>query len=157
MRTASRYLILAGAALALVGAAAAAPVLAHAWHGRGDGMGLLETYDTNGDGRLTQEEIDGARQQQLARFDRDGNGQLSLEEYQGLWADAMRERMVRQFQSHDRDGDAAVTVQEFQGRLDDVVANLDANGDGALTADEFRRHGPRDRGGRDRDGGPERN
>lgn len=160
MRTTSRYLILAGAGLALLAAAAAAPVLAHNWHGRGGPgmMGLIDTYDADGDDRLTQAEIDTARQQQLARFDGDGNGRLSLAEYQGLWAEAMRERMVRQFQGHDSDGDPGVTLEEFQARFADVVQDRDGNGDGALTADELRRHGrggPRGDGDRER-GGPER-
>lgn len=156
MRITKKQLLFAGAALALAGAIAL-PALAQPGHGRGGpGMSLLETFDTNNDGRVTQEEIDTYRQQQLARFDADGNGQLTLEEYQALWADAMRERMVRQFQAHDRDGDGNVTVEEFQERYAEVVSNRDDNNDGALTADELRGrgHGRRDRdrdGDRDRD------
>ena len=49
----------------------------------------------------------------LAEFDADNDGSLTLEEYQALWLDAMRERMVDRFQAHDDDGDAIVTVEEF--------------------------------------------
>ncbi len=49
------------------------------------GNDLMETYDTDGDGVVTQDEIDGARAAELAEFDADGDGMLSLEEYQELW------------------------------------------------------------------------
>jgi hypothetical protein len=48
------------------------------------GSNLLETFDTNGDGQLTQAEIDGFRAERLAKFDTDGNGTLNLEEYEAL-------------------------------------------------------------------------
>ena len=58
------------------------------------GERLFEAFDANQDGTLTQAEVDQARQAKLAEFDADGDGSLSLEEYQALWLDAMRERMV---------------------------------------------------------------
>ena len=54
------------------------------------GANLIDQFDTNKDGKLTQAEIDAARQERLAEFDADKNGALSLEEYQALWLDAMR-------------------------------------------------------------------
>jgi Ca2+-binding EF-hand superfamily protein len=109
--------------------------------GMGGGMGLIDSFDTDNDGKVTQAEIDADRQQRLQRFDSDGNGQLTLQEYEALWLDAMRERMVRQFQAHDSNGDGSVTVVEFQERYQNVVRNLDRDNDGALTADELRRRG----------------
>ena len=80
-------------ATALLGTAGVA--LAQGWHGGWGGPGggmdrLMETFDTNKDGKLTQAEVDAYRNDQLAKFDKDGNGELNLEEYQALWADAMR-------------------------------------------------------------------
>ena len=71
------------------------------------GVSLLESFDTNDDGKLTQAEIDAARKANLTKFDTDGNGELSLDEYQALWADAMRRAMVRQFQANDATATAA--------------------------------------------------
>lgn len=156
MRIPMKYLLIAAGA-ALLSGAAIAPVLAQPGHGRGGpATRLFETFDTNQDGRLTQDEINAARQGQLNRFDADKNGQLSLAEYQALWADAMRERMVRNFQAHDRDGDGNVTVEEFQRRFNDLVSEHDQNGDGAITRDELRPRGRMHGHGRDggRDGGP---
>ena len=107
------------------------------------GISLLESFDTNDDGKLTQAEIDGTRKANLTKFDADGNGELSLVEYQALWADAMRRAMVRQFQANDADGNGSITVEEFTVRFGDVVENLDRNDDGELTRDELRRHGHR--------------
>ncbi len=114
---------------------------------RGDRMGrmitLMETFDANQDGDLTQEEIDTTRAERLATFDTDGDGSLTLEEFQALWLDAMRERMVDQFQAHDDDGDGQVTAAEFGERFANIVDRRDTNGDGVLNADDMRRGGPR--------------
>lgn len=115
----------------------------HDRHHRGGDMGaqLMELYDTNGDGAITQEEIDTARADRLAAFDADGNGTLSLEEYQALWLDAYRERMVDNFQRHDDDGDGAITVEEFGEDQSRLVRRLDRDGDGTLTLSDRHRQG----------------
>jgi Ca2+-binding EF-hand superfamily protein len=159
MRVAKKTLVVTGAAFGaalLLGTAAAT---AGGWGGHGHGgwmggpgmggagmggMGLIDSFDTNKDGKVTQAEIDADREQRLKRFDRDGNGELTLEEYEALWLDAMRQRMVRQFQANDRDGNGSITIVEFQERYSDVVRNLDRNNNGELTVDELRRRG-RDR------------
>jgi Ca2+-binding EF-hand superfamily protein len=114
-------------------------------HGGGWGGGdrLFEQFDANQDGLITQAEIDQVLGDRLASFDQNNDGSLNLEEYQALWLDAMRERMVDRFQSHDDDGDAVVTVEEFVGSYSSMVRRLDSNDDGQLTRDDFRR--PRDR------------
>lgn len=105
--------------------------------GMGRAMMLMETYDTDGDGALTQEEIDTARAEQLRRFDTDGDGALTLEEYQALWLDAMHERMVDRFQQHDDDGSGTVTVEEFNEEFRNLVSRADRNGDGRLDAGDM--------------------
>ncbi len=106
--------------------------------------GMLEAYDSNGDGKLTQQEIDAARADQLRKFDADGDGGLNLDEYRALWLDAMRERMVDRFQAHDDDGDGKVTAEEFGERFSRMVRHMDRNGDGTLDdGDRGPRHGER--------------
>jgi Ca2+-binding EF-hand superfamily protein len=159
--------ILAGTAAALV-IAAAIPLVATAGHGDRGGHGMpdghggghgmrghhggehrdsgarlhlqemLETYDADGDGGVTQSEIDEWRANRLREFDTDGNGQLSLDEYRALWLDAMRERMVDQFQAHDDDGDAQVTADEFGERTSRLVMVHDRNDDGVLNLEDTR-------------------
>jgi Ca2+-binding EF-hand superfamily protein len=126
-------------------------------HHGGSGERLFEAFDVNQDGTLTQAEVDQARQAKLAEFDADGDGSLNLEEYQALWLDAMRERMVDQFQSHDDDGDGVVTVEEFGDRFSSIVIRFDSDGDGTVTTNELRERamGRHYRGG-DRDGPDDR-
>lgn len=126
--------------------ATAAAALADGGHRKG-GMGhhrgahmfeMLESFDTDGDSKLTQAEIDQARKDRLARHDADSDGRLTLQEYETLWLEAMRERMVRQFQRHDRDGDAAVTAEEFVRSTGRLAARLDRNGDGVVDESDRR-------------------
>ena len=155
--TRTNRLLLASGTLALGAAVFAGASLADGWgrhhgggHHGGGAMRFFEQFDANQDGRLTQVEIDQVRQSRLAEFDQNGDGSLSLEEYQALWMDAMRERMVDRFQAHDDDGDGMVTAEEFGEAFDRIVIRFDQDGDGELTPDEMRRRGER-RGGRDGD------
>ena len=146
-------------AAALLGGAACVSHAALACGGpRGPGgPNLIKQFDTNNDGKLTQQEIDAARQARLTEFDADKNGALSLEEYQALWLDAMHRAMVRAFQANDTDGDGSITIVEFQARFADLVEDLDRNGAGELTRDELRRPGrggPHGWGPPGRHGGP---
>ncbi|MDP6644780.1 MAG: EF-hand domain-containing protein [Rhodospirillales bacterium] len=113
--------------------------------GRFGGSHLFDAFDADKDGSLTQAEVDKARKDQFDKFDANGNGKLDLKEYQALWLDAMRERMVDRFQGHDDDGNAQVTLTEFQKRFQSLIARLDENGDGKVTRQElrerFRGHG----------------
>lgn len=111
---------------------------------RGAGMrALLENYDSDADGTLTQDELNAGRLAQLTEFDTDGNGTLTLEEYQALWLDAMRERMVDRFQSHDDDGSGEITFEEFNERFANMIARMDRNEDGALSEEDRRRRNGR--------------
>lgn len=116
----------------------------HRFHGKSHGGGhffrMMETFDSDGDGRLSQEEIDNARGERFTTFDGDGNATLSLEEYEQLWLDAMRERMVRAFQRLDKDGDAQVTDEEFKEPFSSMVRRMDRNDDDAIDREDFKRH-----------------
>lgn len=123
----------------------------HGGHGGGHMFRMLDSFDANGDGKLSQEEIDQARGERFGRFDGDSDKALTLQEYEQLWLDAMRERMVRAFQRLDRDGDAKVTAEEFQEPFAKVVRRMDRNDDGVIDRGDFKRrhHGERNRNGDD--------
>ena len=104
----------------------------------GDMMDRMRVFDLDKDGAVTQAEVDRYRQDQIVKFDANKDGTLSLEEYQALWLDRMRERMVRAFQEHDRDGNGQVTAEEFNRRFEGLVARFDRDGDGRLSPDDRR-------------------
>lgn len=132
----------------------------HGWghhggrHGKGHHRGprmtrMLERFDTNEDGKLTQEELDDARKALLAKHDGDKDGKLSLAEFEKLWLEFMHRRMVRGFQRIDTDGDASITVEEFLKPYSKMVERFDRNEDGALDEQDrrhWRHHRPDDDG-----------
>lgn len=124
-------------------------------HGR-RARSMIERYDTNEDGKLTQEELNGARSKLLATHDADKDGKLNLAEFEKLWLEVKRRRMVRSFQKIDRDGDAAVTLDEFLKPFANLVSRLDSNDDGVLDSQDRRRYkrgGMGPHGGMDKRGG----
>lgn len=153
---------LAAAAVVAVGSIATVSIAGSGWHGRhgwGDGMshgmgrggpgphgmGMLDYFDANKDGKLTQAEIDETRQGRFTTFDKNSDSALTLDEFEALWLDAMRERMVDRFQDHDNDGDGKVTTDEFGRHFAQMVQFMDRNGDGVIDAADMRR-GHRERG-----------
>src|SRR3546814_4845791 len=84
-------------------------------------------------------EIDHTRGERLSSFDADNDQSLTLGEYEQLWLDAMRERMVDRFQDLDADGDAKVTAEEFQRPFAKVVRHMDRNEDGVVDRGDFER------------------
>jgi hypothetical protein len=109
-------------------------------HGGRGMFRMMEAFDANEDGKLSQEEIDSSRAERFGQFDGDGDQSLTLQEYEQLWLDAMRERMVDRFQHLDADGDAKVTAEEFQRPFAKMVQRKDRNGDGVIDRNDFRRH-----------------
>ena len=96
-------------------------------------MEVFEGIDADGDGRLTQAEIDKVRSDRHAAHDANGDGNLSLEEFAGLWHETTRPLTVRAFQMLDTDGDAVVTRAEYDRPLAGIVERLDRDRDGGLS------------------------
>lgn len=121
------------------------------WGGGHGGMlrHMMQRYDANKDGKLTQQEIDANRTEWFGRFDTDKNGSLSLKEFEALWLEANRQDMIREFQELDPNGDAALSLDEYKEPLSRIVANRDRNGDGVLSKED-RRRGDKERWRRDR-------
>lgn len=124
------------------------------WRGKHRGRGhrrMLERFDTNGDEKLTQEELNQARSDLLKRHDANSDGNIDLKEFENLWLEVRKQRVVRGFQRLDTDGDAKITGEEFLKPFANVVERFDRNDDGVLDRDDRRkRFGPRWRQREDR-------
>lgn len=117
-------------------------------HGRGfGGPGLMRSLfaevDGDGDGAVTQAEIDAFRTAQIEAADANGDGAVALDEFATVYFERMRPMMVDAFQSFDEDGDGSITSAELDERFGDVVNRLDRNGDGALSPEDRGRRGER--------------
>ena len=69
----------------------------------------------------------------------DGDGAMSLEEFQGLWLEMARSRMVDHFQHLDADGDGKITRAEYDRPFDYAMTRMDRNEDGAVSMRELRK------------------
>ena len=122
------------------------------FRGRGRGgmnrmlMGAFEDADADDNGALTQSEIDDFLAAQLTEADTNDDGAVSLEEFQTVYAQRTRPRMVDAFQRLDEDGDGAVTGAELSDRFGTIVSRMDRNGDDALSLEDRRGRGERGRG-----------
>lgn len=115
---------------------------AHRMHRGGGRMGMngghhmMQRYDVNKDGQITQEEIDQVQADRFTSGDQDGNGIVTLVEFETLWLQDHRSRMVDRFQALDEDGNGQVTLDEFNERAALLIPVMDRNGDGLLSRDD---------------------
>jgi len=140
-----RMFPLGALALAMM-AVSAAPGAAQDGGMRGEGMDrMFEQFDTDGDGRITKEEIATARAARMAAIDADGDGIVTREEmiagHSAMAAERATKRAGEMFDRMDADGDGKVTVAEAmtapRGRgMDAMFDPIDADGDGVITKAE---------------------
>lgn len=109
------------------------------------GMEIFNTFDADGDGEVTQDEIGTLLNERRAAHDGNGDGNLDLEEFARLWSETMRPYTVRAFQTLDTDGNGIVTRAEYDLQLAGIIERLDRSGDGRHSKRE-RRHDDDDDG-----------
>ncbi len=133
-----RQVILAGLIAAVAGTSMVAPAFAKGKDRGDDRRGghhqvfNFDEIDADGDGFVTQEEIDAHRAAKFAEADTDGNGELSIEELTAMHAAKKAEReAAREEKRAEHEGE----------RLEKMIEHADADKDGTLSADEL---GPKD-------------
>jgi len=109
--------------------------------GMGPGMDFAE-IDTNGDGKITQDELDTMKAKRFAEADANGDGKVTADEIETQMAARMADRMARGARMMvafaDENGDGALTADEMGGgREGAMLMRLDKDGDGAVSQEEF--------------------
>lgn len=100
--------------------------------GRRGGARMMERFDVNGDGAITQEEVDEVTSTQFSGIDADNSNGINLEEFRAEFAMRSNDRSIRVFQRLDRDGDGMVTTEEFTKVTDRLFSRLDRDDNGEL-------------------------
>ena len=116
-------------------------------------MPLLLALDADKDGSISAIEIENASKA-LAKLDKDGDGALSPEElrpdFAAMARDGMpregqpgangapgKEMMARMFEQRDANKDGKLTGDEIPERMQQNLARMDENGDGAIDKSEM--------------------
>jgi len=74
---------------------------------------VYRSFDADGDGTVTAQELEAGLAALHARHDTDGNGSLSAEEFAALFADVTRVMAERPFAMLDADGDGQISAAEM--------------------------------------------
>lgn len=113
---------------------------------------FFDRADSNGDGKLTEDEASGRIWSRISRFDRNEDGGISKEEARAGFL-AMRERMNREggpdkpggagkpdfgklFERADSNGDGKIAKDEISAQLWERLSRLDADSDNAVSQQE---------------------
>ncbi len=124
--------LLAAAAVTATGALAMGPGKER--HGMS-----FEELDTDGNGEITQAEMEEHRAARFQQADTDGDGKLSLDEMQAQarqQADARAKRMMERLDA-DEDGFLTAAEMPMRQRMGKMFDRVDADGNGAISQAEY--------------------
>ena len=98
------------------------------------GPDTLAQVDSDNNAAISQDEVNAFRTAKVTAADTTKDGALSLDEFSVAYNEMMRARMVDAFQKFDDDGNGSITTAELDTRFGSIVAQMDRNGDGVLSA-----------------------
>ncbi|MQQ08860.1 calcium-binding protein [Epibacterium sp. SM1979] len=126
-------LIVTGASVLAAGAALAKP------HGHHGPRASFEELDANGDGEVTQAEMEALRTRHFSAADTNGDGALSLEELTARAAERAQDRAERMLEKLDANNDGVLSTDEMPQPRNPgkQFARLDADNSGGISKEEF--------------------
>ena len=93
-------------------------------------------FDMNGDGAVSQDEVNAWRDAHFASLDTDGDGLVSRDEMIAVATARVEERVDANFAYRDLDEDGMLSQNELMGRGTPMFDRLDTDGDGLVTEAE---------------------
>ena len=124
----------------LLAAAVAVPTIAAAKGGRHHERASFETLDADGNGELTQAELQARGQERFAAADANGDGFLTQEELQARVGERASKRIERMIERRDANADGQLSLEEMspdEDRIAERFARADKDGNGTISEAEF--------------------
>lgn len=118
---------------------AAGAVLAKGGPGR-HGMNMsFEEIDADGNGEITQAEMEAMKAARFTAADTDGDGSLSLDELKAQGLKKVEQRAAEMLERHDANGDGLLSQDELPKprRSGHMFERMDADGSGSVSKAEF--------------------
>lgn len=94
--------------------------------------------DADGDGGITHDEFIQKRVENFHNVDVNGDGEVTLDELTAARAQRLQTRLAERFSTLDEDNSNTLSEDEMVSGAAAQFERLDANGDGAVTIEEFR-------------------
>lgn len=134
----SKTMILSVLGAAMVASAGFAVAQGKGGHGE---RPSFEEVDTNGDGKITRDEMQAHAATRFGEADSDGDGAISRAEMLAKAMARAEKRVDRMMGRMDADDDGKVSQAEMQQMRDKhmgrMIERMDTDGDGALSKEEF--------------------
>jgi len=93
--------------------------------------------DKDGDGAISEAELDAHKEKLLAQADSNNDGKITREERREYRKKKRAERRARN--NPDTNGDGVISKEEHTARAEKRFERLDKNGDGVISKEEMRR------------------
>jgi len=114
---------------------------------------FMESFDSNGDGKVTLDEFNKVSADRFRKMDKNADGKLTEEEFSSYVQARREQRRLERFKTADTDNNGNISRDEYlaaqQKRAERRFARMDRDSNGMLSAEEYdRKRGHHDKKGR---------